>query len=159
MQQSRTLCWPEPSTDITTFSNYLRETSCRNKTPWSKNNYAFTMSLNHLKRKHNPSLTPSLSFFTSPLAARLFPSNTASPILFLLPYSLPARMCYSSRTNLPLSLCIPNLFPQHLSGDLQLTGWHSLCQRLPDNSRIVHAMYFETADADCVVDRHVVWEV
>ena len=38
MQQRCTVTWPEPSTDITTFSNYFWETFWRNKSPWSKTN-------------------------------------------------------------------------------------------------------------------------
>jgi len=127
MQQSCTIFWLELSTYSITCSNHLQETSRRNKTPIPKNHFAFVMSLKHPKSRNKLSLTPWMLFFSSPLAAHLFPSNAASPLLLLLPHSLPAPMCYPSRSNLPISLRIPNQFPQSLGYDLLLIGQHDLC--------------------------------
>jgi hypothetical protein len=94
----------------------IRKQIClRNVAPPSKRNLLFTHS--------------SMSFFSSLLAAPLFPSNTASPFPLLLPYCPLAPMCYPSHYSLPISLHIPHMFPQTLVGSLRLTVPHNLCPR------------------------------
>jgi len=107
MPQSCTVTWPQSSTYITTFFNHLRETSRRNKTPWSK--------IPPCLRSDSKSSTQCLllkpsfvSFSSLPLAAHPFPSSTAPPFLLLLQYSPLAPMYYPSHPNLPISLCIPS---------------------------------------------------
>jgi len=128
MQERGTLTRPERFTYITTISNHLRETSWKNKAPWS-NNEAFHSDFSERSKKQNLSLMPFLSFISSPLAPRLLSSNTTSSFLLHWPYSPPAPVCYPCHMKYPISLRIPNWFGQSLSSDLWQIGLHDLFRR------------------------------
>jgi len=90
------------------------------------------------------SLTPFVSFFSSPLAAHLFLSNTPSQSLLVLPYSHPAPLWYPSHPNIPISLRNPNRFPLSLSSDLQLIGPHDVYLRslsMPESAAAARRPY------------------
>lgn len=94
--QSHTLQWPESSTDITIFPSHLGETFWRSITLWSKKQTSLHDDSQPGKMKYL-FLMPFIPFFSLPLAVFLFPSNTPLWLLFLLPYSPPALMCYPSQ--------------------------------------------------------------
>ena len=168
MWQSRTLTWPESSTYITTFSNHLRETSRRNKAPWSKNKHASTMSLNHPKK----------NAYSSRLLSCRFPLRLWPPAPFL-PKLLHHFFCFCHILLwLPCIILLIPTFPFHFVFptssirarpafcdwfDVVTCAWEAgpyrRRWRLPGNPRIIRAVNFEPADVNCIVDHHVVWEI
>ena len=167
MQQSRTLPWPESSTYITTFFNHLQETSWRNKTPWSKKQTC----LRNVSQSSKNACSSRLLSCRFPL--RLWLPAHFLPILLHHFFSF----CHILLWLLCIILLIP-IFPFHfVFPTSSVRAWPVICDwfddvtcacaaglyrprwRPPGNPRIIRAVNFEPADVNCVVDRHVVWEI
>ena len=167
MQQSHTLSWREPSTDITTISNYLREGSRTNRSPWSKNKYDSAMSLNNPKE-----------ICLSRLSLCRFSVLFSLPAYFL-PILLQHFFCFCHIVLwLPCVILLIPTFPFHFVfptcsprawsvvcnwlDDITCTGAACLYwrrQHRPGDSRIVRAIDVEPGNINCVIYHHVVWEV
>ena len=167
MPQSRTITWPESSSYITTFSNHLRETSRRNKTPWSKKQTCLHDALNHPKNACSSRL------LSCRFRLRLWPPAHFPPIL------LHHFFCFCHILLwLPCIILLIPTFPFHfVFPTSSVRAWPVCCDwsdnvtcantaglywwrwRPPDNPRIIPAVNFGPADVNRVVDRHAVWEI